>query len=277
MPHIASQTDSRACDQHGPFEAVLWRLDPMPTPKFGQKLPQYLEPFWSKCPACDAAMQAEADAIDAAIRGGGTAKELAMMRRQEASNIPVRYLQCTVWNWQSPLPQQKPIAEWAREYCTSFDIVLETGRCGVFTGAPGSGKTHLAVGLLRHVLEKGGGAYYTTVMDLLGRVKATFGRNAEETEAKVMAHVNGVDLLVVDEVGRQIDSNYEQAQFFRVLDSRYRGMKPTILVSNLPKPELVKYLGAAVVDRLAEAGGKLFLFDWMSQRDPKKRRRDTDE
>lgn len=139
----------------------------------------------------------------------------------------------------------------------------------ILLGATGTGKTHLACGLLRHVIEKGGTGQYTTVMDMLGRIKATFSGKGE-TETDVIDELTKCDLLVIDEVGRSLDSNYEVAQFFRVLDKRYQWQKPTVLATNLTQPKLREFLGDAVVDRLREAGGALLSFDWASQRSTKR-------
>lgn len=259
--HVAIGTQQRTCQDHGDYTATCWELQPKSV---------HAPAFWGNCPTCDADWQREADVRDAEIRGGTTERDrIRAMRRIEAG-IPERFKDSTVWNWQHGMDQQRHVWEWAREYCNAFDISLQSGRSGVLTGAPGTGKTHLAIGVLYHVLEKGCAGLYTTVMSLLGRIKDTYNRQATETEAKVIAHVTGVDLLVIDEVGRSLDSNYEQAQFFRVLDLRYQHCKPTILVSNMSKAKLIEFLGEAVVDRLREAGGALLVFDWASQRSARK-------
>lgn len=237
--------------------------------------PNYLAPFWTSCPVCDAADQAEVDRRDLEIRGGCDAKTRIMNERLAAAGIPARFKEATVWNWQHAMDQQRRVWQWASDYANQFDIALAHGRCGLFIGAPGTGKTHLAIGILRHIVEKGGSGHYTTVMDLLGRIKATFGGSSGETEEQVIREVCSCDMLVIDEVGRSLDTTYEVVQFFRVLDRRYRDVKPTILVSNLAKPEFIKFLGSAVCDRMREAGGKLMVFDWASQRSSKEPRDDA--
>ena len=164
------------------------------------------------------------------------------------------------------MDRQKRIHAWASDYCQSFNIVLETGRSGILLGAPGTGKTTLAVGILKHVLEKGGTGLYTTLMDMLARIKATYGKDAAESEQTVIQQLTSVDLLVVDEIGRSVDSSYETAQFFRLLDRRYRQVKPVILVTNMNTKDFSDFIGPSAVDRLREAGGVIHVFDWGSQR-----------
>ena len=51
----------------------------------------------------------------------------------------------------------------------------------------------------------------------------------------------------------------------RIVDARYeRVRRPTILLSNLSKDELVGFLGERVFDRMREDGGKFVPFDWDS-------------
>ena len=52
----------------------------------------------------------------------------------------------------------------------------------------------------------------------------------------------------------------------REVFDRYEKMKPTILISNLSKDDVFKYLGERVADRLREDGGKVLVFDWDSYR-----------
>lgn len=252
--HVVIATQQRTCEQHGVYDAHLLELQP----------PSPITPaFWSHCPACNAEIQAEHN-----VRAGTERerRQRILAERLAEAGIPPRYRDCTVWNWQHGMDQQRRVWQWARDYCAVIHQSIEKGRSAALTGAPGTGKTHLAIGVLRHVLEKGGTGCYTTVMGLLSRVKDTYNRDAKETEKHAIARFVDVDLLVVDEVGRQLDTNYEHAQFFRVLDQRYGMCKPTILVGNLSREKLGAFLGDAVIDRLREGGGALLVFDWASQR-----------
>lgn len=259
--HVVIDERASDCALHGAFTSRLEHLQPALVG---------IDPFWTRCPTCDGEEQAQADARHAEIMGGVTATQSRIAARIAAAGIPARFREASVWNWQHPMDQQRRVWEWAREYCTHFEIALQTGRCGALIGSPGTGKTHLAIGVLRHILEKGGTGHYVTVMSMLGRIKDTFNARAAETERAVIQDLTTCDMLVVDEVGRSLDSNYEIAQFFRVLDTRYQHLRPTILVSNMTKPKLVEFLGDAAVDRLRESGGALLQFDWASQRSSRK-------
>ena len=274
-PRVCVEVDvtARECEHHGAYESTCYALGKARV-------------AWTNCPKCDHEWQREADERDAEIRGGMSRKEIEQRDRIQRIGIPPRFVDCTVWNWQHGMDRQRSVWNWVVDYVKQFDLALEHGRCCVLIGACGTGKshiaicvmlgaagcgkTHLAIGIAKHVAEKGGTARYTTVMDMLGRIKATYSRDAAEKEQDVLNELATVDMLVIDEVGRQLDTNYTEAQFFSVLDKRYRNKKPTVLVSNLNKAKFVDYLGAAIVDRLRENGGQVLTFDWASQRSTRK-------
>ena len=255
--------ETRTCETHGDY----------PSRQMKHRYPLN-KPWWTNCPSCDSQWQADADRSTEAILGGLTAKQAAIIARREAANVPKRFTEATVWNWQHGMDPQRKVWNWARDFCQNFQLSVETGLSAIFYGVTGTGKTHLAIGILQHVTEKGGTGYYTTVMDMLGRIKSTYSRNADESEDQVIRFLSSVDLLVIDEVGRQMDTCYETAQLFRLLEKRHRELKPTLLVSNMGLAELKAFLGEPIVDRFREGGGVAMLFDWGSGRKKRKPRLD---
>ncbi|MNL75123.1 DNA replication protein DnaC [compost metagenome] len=73
-------------------------------------------------------------------------------------------------------------------------------------------------------------------------------------------------MLVLDEIGVQHGTDTERMLMFSILNERYNQMKPTILISNLAREPLEKYLGERAFDRMREGGGRMVVFDWESYR-----------
>lgn len=274
--HRVTATETRTCDKHGEFESRRWELVRMPTPRDGQPLPPFLSPFWSKCPTCDAEIARENDAHDSEIRGGRSRAQELFAARLRESGVPARFLECDFWRWQHALPGQRTVWNAVRDYLSNLDIALQTGRSFAFMGQPGTGKTSLAVGMLRHVMQKGGTGCYTTAFEMVGRIRASYQRDADESERDVIRSLSACDLLVIDEIGRQLDSTHEREQMWRVLDARYAGLKPVVLCTNLTADQFRALIGSAMVDRLREGGGAFLQFDWGSMRD-RKQRKDADD
>lgn len=221
----------------------------------------------SSCPTCNAEKQREADIREQEIRGGMTERDRLRAQAIREAGIPERFKEADVWHWQHGMDQQRRVWDVVRAYCTGMDDVLQVGRCLVFFGAPGTGKTHLACGIVRHVVEKGGTALYTTALDAVGRIRATWDKSSRtETEEEAMGSLVTSDILVIDEMGRQTDTAHEREMLFRIIDRRYANLRPVVLVSNLSREKLRDFLGTALIDRLSESGGKFLCFDWASQR-----------
>ena len=275
--HKCIATEARVCDKHGSYSAQKLELIRKPQTYLGNPLHTFLQPFWTKCPTCDGEIQAEVDTRDTEIRNGLSVKDRLRAARLRSFGIPTRYDECTIWNWKHTFDQQKRVWNSIRDYCSQFDVALQSGRCVTLYGATGCGKTHLAVGILRHVADKGGTGHYTTALDLVGAIRSTYGKQSEETEQAVINRLSSVDLLVIDELGRQQDSTHEKEQVWRILDRRYAERKPTVLVSNLSKADLTTFLGQAMVDRLLESGGVWCVFDWPSSRSKKGKAETTDD
>lgn len=270
--HQCIATEARVCEQHGSYSARQLELirKPKGYPKIGPAgLHQFLQPFWTRCPTCDGQIQLEVDARDQEIKGGMSRKEAARAAARREAGIPDRFKDCTVWSWRHTFDQQRRVHEAVKGYVSQFDVALQSGRSVLMIGSSGTGKTHLACGILRHVSDSGGTGFYTTAVDLVGTIRATYGKNAQDTEQKVIDRLCAVDLLVIDEVGRQNDTAYEKEQVWRVLDKRYANRKPAVVVTNLGIDAFTKWMGQAMVDRLREGGGVVCMFDWPSQRSPK--------
>ncbi len=242
------QTKLDNCATHGEFESRKI---------FGH--------IWSKCPAC----VAERDAKDAAEKSARERQErLARWQRKIGeSGIPERFQSRTLENFVAESPEQKDALEFAKHYANTFDDVLNTGRCAVFLGLPGTGKTHLAVGIGQQIMRRDNrSVYFTTVMRAIRRIRDTWSRKSEESESSAIAALTYPDLLILDEVGVQSGSESEKNQLFDVLNERYEKHKPTLLLSNLTLPEVKAFLGERVFDRLKEDGGEIIPFTWKSHR-----------
>jgi DNA replication protein DnaC len=154
----------------------------------------------------------------------------------------------------------------AKNYVEEFADHLAAGRCLVFCGSPGTGKTHLACAIAKSVAQSGRSTRYFTVQELIRSIRATWQPGSRESEDTVLRRLQKLDFLVLDEVGVQFGTEAERTQLTEVMDMRYRAMKPTLVVSNCTRSELKKYLGERIADRLQENDGKVVIFDWPSRR-----------
>ncbi|MCW1885604.1 AAA family ATPase [Luteolibacter flavescens] len=159
--------------------------------------------------------------------------------------------------------------------------VIESGGIGLLHGKRGAGKTRMAAEIARSgsfPLDRTAGAkltggpvearrtaVYRTAMGFFLDVRATYKKDARETERDVIEELKRPGLLVIDELQERGETAFENRLLTHLIDARYGAMLPTIIIANLTAAELGESLGASVVDRVYE-NGKRIDFTWNSYR-----------
>lgn len=274
-PWVLIAEEERVCDFHGPYTARCYKaVQPRGWEDRMAKMSQrersaattFIQDWWTKCSECNRLIHDEqVESHKEAMEGAELRKQLAIQRAAMAG-IPERYAHADPFTMKQFHPKMAPALRAVRDYCNSFELALETGRCIALIGHVGTGKTHSACAIANYVMRKGGTARYTTVDSMLEDVKATYHEDAGVTERQVVENFTKVDLLAIDEIGRSTASDHTLRTLRHVLDTRYRHCRPTVLCSNVNKAKLRVELGDAIYDRLREGGGKLVVFDWESLR-----------
>jgi DNA replication protein DnaC len=250
-----------------PFELVA--LDRLPgrqehCPVHGDYVSRnYLGNIWSRCPVC-AREEAEAERKEKEIESRRRATE-AWMARMGESGIPPRFLRCEFDNF-VPMDGKRRSLDMARKYVADFDQVMTSGRSMIIVGSPGVGKTHLACAIGLHLLRAGRRVVYTTILKMFRRLRGTWQRGAGEKTENVISVYTSADLLILDEVGVQLGSDYERVEVFGVINERYENLRPTIIISNLDRDGTRDYLGDRVWDRLRENNGVFIALQGKSMR-----------
>ena len=135
----------------------------------------------------------------------------------------------------------------------------------------GVGKTHLACAIALRIFNRWNDGdkscpriYFVREYDLFRKIQATFNYTREEQETKdsedkIMSRLLSCDLLVLDDVGKQITAraDFVQRILFTLIDERYDKKLPIILTANVNADGLLRHMGEASLDRFFEmTGGK---------------------
>lgn len=218
--------------------------------------------IWTKCPGCEQA--AAAAERDEARRIEAEALRAKTERMLETTMLPSRFTDRTLASFKAESDGQKRAHHIAAEFAQNFESVLRRGGSLIFSGPPGTGKSHLAAAIMLAILPKHVGLY-VTMMDLIRMLRSTWRKDSEKSEADVLMNLAAVPLLVIDEVGVQYGTDAERTLFFDVMDRRYRNRMPTILLTNQGMDEFKTTVGERVYDRLTEVA-RWVPFDWKSYR-----------
>lgn len=147
-------------------------------------------------------------------------------------------------------PATKPAVDLCRRFCAAIKRdpkvpgLLIKGTCG-------TGKTHLAVAILRETAEAGIPGMFVVVPDLLGKMRASFGQKDGKAEELVTTAKNA-PLLVLDDLGAENPSPWVVELIYVLINHRYEHMLPTVITTNCNGRELEEMFGRRVVSRLAE-------------------------
>lgn len=242
-----------SCEEHGPWS---------------YHVPPVLAKRGGICPDCaEVQKQRSVDDYNAKKHDENLKRKQEQVRNNfEKAAIPKRYLNRTFENYKSSTQQQQLALNVARHYAINFTERLESGGGLIMQGKPGTGKTHLACAVANTVIANGSTARFITVMQLVRLVRSTWKRDSEQSEDDVLKAVIGYDLLIIDEIGVQYETESEKLILFDVLNGRYENVKPTILLTNLVGQELNACIGERNVDRIQEGGGTTISFTWDSYR-----------
>jgi DNA replication protein DnaC len=117
----------------------------------------------------------------------------------------------------------------------------EKERNGLFiTGSYGTGKTHLATAISNQLIAGGTPVICMTMIDLLARIKQTFDKSDNATEADVMKIYEEVPLLIIDDIGSEQPSEWGSTKIFAIVNARYEAYMPTIVTTNYAGDDLIK-------------------------------------
>lgn len=148
----------------------------------------------------------------------------------EGARLPNRYANCTLDNFKCEANSSQEIAlQYARCLVRDYPYI---DRGLLFMGPVGVGKTHLAVAILKGLIERGRPGLFYEFGSLLKNIQASYNPISETSELIVLAPVYQTEVLVLDELGASIPTDWVRDTLYQIINTRYNDKKLTIFTTN---------------------------------------------
>lgn len=157
------------------------------------------------------------------------------------SGIKRRFQQRTFPNFHCDTPGRQKNYKIAKEYADNFAYHRARGDGLYIEGTNGTGKTHLAAAIALQLIGEGIPVICKTSSDLLLDIKKSFDFEGTK-EHEVIGVYKKVDLLIIDDLGKEQCSDWSMSTLYSILNDRYEDMKPTIVTTNYNADQLAAAL-----------------------------------
>ena len=150
----------------------------------------------------------------------------------------------------SPRQNMRMVELTCRRYAETFS---GNGANLFLNGGPGLGKTFLSACIAAVVAERGYSVVYETAITLCARYEeARFRRrgDTEEAEEDVQRYLR-CDLLILDDLGTEMNTAYYVSVIYEVINARLRSRKSTVISSNYGAGEIAARYSPQIASRLA--------------------------
>jgi DNA replication protein DnaC len=149
-----------------------------------------------------------------------------------AARIPKRYEHCelSTFEFEGPQLHLAPARMAACRFVEEYPVD-KTGL--LLIGKVGSGKTHLAVGIVKALIrEKGIECVFYDYAELLKEIQDSYNPSVQATELGLLRPVFEAEVLVLDDLGSVRPTEWRWDTIRLMLNTRYNNSRTTIITTN---------------------------------------------
>lgn len=125
------------------------------------------------------------------------------------------------------------ISDIALKYVENFNKMREDGKGLLLFGTVGTGKTYIAAAIANKLIDKGYNCLVTNFSRLVNTIQGMYAGKQEYIDS-----LNNFDLLIIDDLAAERDTEYMNEIVQTIIDNRYRAGLPLIVTTNLTAEEL---------------------------------------
>lgn len=185
-----------------------------------------------------------------------------------AANVPPACQSWTIASYQQKFASMGGIDEVLKRAHAWIHLPVAERSDWVMLGPNGTGKTGLAIALVRSAAEQGQSVQFWTVKHLSIVWRASYDaqlferRDDTRREVELLDAIVAPDVVVLDEFGGTNLTDFIESTITLIVDARQKALRPTILTCNLTDEDMVdkksingrvtQLLGPTLMDRLRE-------------------------
>ena len=139
------------------------------------------------------------------------------------------------WTFANDDKQNPKISAIAKNYVDNFETMKERKKGLLFFGSVGTGKSFHAAEIVNALIDKGYPCLMTNFSRLVNTIQGMYDGKQQYIDG-----LNKFDLLVIDDLAAERDTEYMNEIVFNIIDCRYRAGLPLIVTTNLTADELKK-------------------------------------
>jgi DNA replication protein DnaC len=175
----------------------------------------------------------------------------------ERAQIPANFGAASFENFR--LPQDNPTAQRgladamvaASAYARNYPKNTKPGL--LFVGLPGTGKTHLAIAVLKILMDAGHEGIFFDYQNLLEQIRSGYDETLGTSKREAYLSALETEILLLDDLGAHRSTDWVEDTVTSIITQRYNQRKPLIATTNLVDPEL-----SSIVDRSAKVGAPAY-------------------
>jgi DNA replication protein DnaC len=203
-----------------------------------------------------------------------TTEELRFQAIWSSCGIPPRLINASFANYEPVCSEKKRALIKCQAFADKGLDIVRQGRGLYLQGLVGTGKSHLAVSVLRSILQNNincfgsppgkfsfidepvyEGLYCSmySVVDMLETLRDSYNNDQLKASARTIMHRARSDaLIILDDIGAEKPSEYAAEQLYALIDFRYRTQRSTIFTTNCTLKQLEIRIGQRSVSRIME-------------------------
>lgn len=139
------------------------------------------------------------------------------------------------WTFASSDGKQADVERTAHKFCDRFGDFKRKGKGLLFYGGTGTGKTFTAACIANELTGAGVSVMMTNFAKIVNRVQEKF-----EGRQRYLDSLNKFDLLIIDDLAAERNTEFVNEIVYNVIDSRYSSGLPLIVTTNISPKDMIK-------------------------------------